>query len=84
MSRFHRVDDLEAMPAHRFFEYVTRLPVYGGAVALAARSVVADEEPELRTPSETAFNPTPEDLARMFPAAPGAGQMVPMFEHAVV
>jgi hypothetical protein len=33
---FHRVDDLEAMPAERFFSYVGRLLSYDGALRFAA------------------------------------------------
>lgn len=84
MSRFHRVDVVEDMPAQRFVEYALRLPAYGGAVAISARRDVVEDPPAPRSPQSTAFNPTPEDLARMFPAAPAAGQMVPMFDHAVV
>jgi hypothetical protein len=32
MSAFHRVDDIEVMPAGRFFRLAARLPAYSGAV----------------------------------------------------
>lgn len=44
-SVYHRVDDLEAMPAHRFVGFLPRIPVYGGAVAFAIRTDT-DSTPE--------------------------------------
>jgi len=33
---FHRVDDMESMPARRFLAFVARLPHYDGAIRHAA------------------------------------------------
>lgn len=37
------VDDVESMPARRFFLLAERLPAYGGVVAVAVRRAVADQ-----------------------------------------
>lgn len=44
LSVFHRVDDLEGMPARRFFGFVVRLPAYQGV--LAARMEAERQEGE--------------------------------------
>jgi len=41
MSAFHRVDDIEAMPAARFFELAYRLPAYQGVLQLRIRAMTA-------------------------------------------
>lgn len=38
MSVFHRVDDLDELPAAQFFPRMVRLPVYEGAVRFALLS----------------------------------------------
>lgn len=42
---FHRVDDLESMPAPRFLEFARRLTHYDGAVLAAARRQEPRDEP---------------------------------------
>lgn len=50
MSVFHRVDDIHRLPARRFFQLASLLPVYGGAVAAGVQAA-ADEpsKPEATT-----------------------------------
>lgn len=42
MSALHRVDDLEAMPASRFFAFVDRLPAYQGVLRARAEKEQQD------------------------------------------
>jgi hypothetical protein len=45
-SVYHRVDEIEHLPAERFVAYTLRLPVYGGATAyLARRDASEPQEP---------------------------------------
>ena len=61
---FHRVDDMESMPAHRFWCFVERLPYYDGAVAGSLRQVLAARDPA--PPTE----PEPTAAPLMDPSAP--------------
>jgi hypothetical protein len=45
MSVFHRIEEVEKMPARRFFSFAIRLPAYSGAVAARLSSVMAAREP---------------------------------------
>lgn len=45
LSVFHRVDDMESMPARRFWPLVQRLYCYSGAVAATTRQRAAEREP---------------------------------------
>lgn len=59
-SVFHRVDDLETLPATRFVMYLHRLHAYSGSVQLALRELVVDApasqsmEPEAPTAGQLA------------------------------
>ena len=48
MSAFHRVDDIEAMPAARFFELAYRLPAYQGVLQLRIRATATAGRPPRR------------------------------------
>ena len=47
MSVYHRidVDDVESMPASKFFMLAERLPAYGGVLAVSVRHAVAEQSP---------------------------------------
>ena len=46
MSVFHRIEEVESMPARRFFAFATRLPAYSGAVtARLAAAMAAEQKP---------------------------------------
>jgi hypothetical protein len=45
MSVFHRIEEVEKMPARRFFSFAVRLPAYSGAVAARLSSLVATQKP---------------------------------------
>lgn len=53
MSVFHRVDDVEAMPARRFIDFALRLPAYKGVIRALAEDAARDEH-EGRAPSAPA------------------------------
>lgn len=77
MSVYHRVDNIYAMPAARFFRFAERLPYYEGATQWAMRQALKDKE--------DAPQATPESLvsaegAGMLPTMPG---MPPVFDFAV-
>lgn len=51
LSALHRVDDMDAMPARRFFALVNRLGAYPGAVQIALTPVAQKlENLDLETP----------------------------------
>ncbi|MEC3974735.1 hypothetical protein [Amycolatopsis sp. H20-H5] len=54
MSAYHRIENLDG-PAAVFLSRMVRLPVYGGAVAFAAREAAEEPEPLAR--------PTPVPLS---------------------
>lgn len=54
LSALHRVDDMAAMPARRFFALVNRLGAYSGAVQLALSPAVPTAAPVYDTASDDA------------------------------
>lgn len=46
LSRFHRVDDMESMPADRFWCFAERLSYYDGVVAASLRRQLAEHPPQ--------------------------------------
>lgn len=84
MSRYHRVDHIETLPASRLVRLMVRLPVYGGAVAFTIR-----QEPT--EPAQSAPEPAPALTANQLQAmnssalyGPMAGQTVGLFEVTTV
>lgn len=84
MSRYHRVDHIETLPASRLVPLMVRLPVYDGAVAFAIR-----QEPTQLAPVEP--EPAPALSANQLQAmnssalyGPMAGQTVGLFEVSTV
>lgn len=57
LSALHRVDDMDAMPARRFFALVNRLGAYAGAVQVALTPAAA---PAAETAYATASDAIPE------------------------
>lgn len=53
MSVFHRIEEVESMPARRFFAFATRLPAYSGAVTARLTVAAAAQQPA------TAAKPAP-------------------------
>lgn len=45
MSVFHRIEEVESMPARRFFAFATRLPAYSGAVTARLAAAAAPAQP---------------------------------------
>lgn len=70
MSVFHRVDDIEAMPAARFFAFAARLPAYQGAVRFrfeqAAEATLAPQQ----ATAEAARPPGAPNSAQVVPSTP--------------
>lgn len=74
LSVFHRVDDMDGMPAHRFWSFVMRLPHYGGALAALALAEVAQQP---QAPRSAHPAPEPElELWQMSPALPDGANVV--------
>lgn len=72
MSVFHRVDDIESLPAPRFWSFASRLPCYDGAVRAMARiEPVSPPAPASTTPVAA----EPLEVWQMVPA-PRAGAEV--------
>lgn len=71
MSAFHRVDDIQQLPAPRFVRFAERLPHYSGAVraSLIRLSAQEKEKPEpasIITPAEAAMLPTLPGMPPLF------------------
>jgi hypothetical protein len=74
MSVFHRVDDVDTMPAHRFWSFASRLPFYDGAVRAMARTALA---PEPATPAQAApAQAEQREVWQLMPAPPPGSQVV--------
>jgi hypothetical protein len=61
-SVYHRIDDIEAMPAPRFVAYMLRLPIYGGATAYLAQKDAQDPQ-EPAAPLSQAESAQWQDIA---------------------
>lgn len=72
LSVFHRVDDMDSMPAHRFWSYATRLPFYDGAVRAMTRASAGSQPaaPAAPVPAE------PLEVWQMVPAPPAGAEVV--------
>jgi hypothetical protein len=85
-SVFHRVDDLDVMPADKFFAYLLRIAAYGGAVALTARSESEPPVPPVAAaepPRVAPMSPSLDQFAEMNKSSlygPLGSQRVGMFE----
>lgn len=87
LSRFHRIDSLDEIPAHRFFQLVTRLSAYGGVLTARFTAAgpgvpVANREP-VAALSMPARDISPENADallnnELYGALPGMG---PVFSH---
>jgi hypothetical protein len=73
MSVFHRVDDIEALPAHRFWSFASRLPFYDGAVRAMAR-IESVSHPAAATIAPA--QPEPLEVWQMVPAPPPGSEVV--------
>jgi hypothetical protein len=51
-SRYHRVDDMYAMPVATWVRRLSQLPAYGGAFAIAMQSEAVKSEPAARADGE--------------------------------
>lgn len=77
-SVYHRVDEIEHLPADRFLAYLHRLPVYGGAVAF----LVHQEQQEPQRPAQPQETASPSqtrdvvELMRTDPLYMGLGTAV--------
>lgn len=80
MSVFHRVDDITAMPARRFFKLVVRLSAYEGMMRV--RAIEADQESQPAPSSQPQGNwpaPAASGQRREVPATKAALQNDPVF-----
>lgn len=74
MSVFHRIDDVDTMPAHRFWSFASRLPFYDGAVRAMSRTALT---PEPASPAQAAPVPTEQlEVWQMTPKPPPGSQVV--------
>lgn len=73
LSVLHRIDDMGAMPARRFWRLVAHLESYGGAVAVKHRSARPDprQEGPPMPPTPPAPTPAPVSPPQGPPARPG-------------
>ncbi|MEV8610299.1 hypothetical protein AB0383_20630 [Amycolatopsis sp. NPDC051373] len=72
---YHRVDEIEELPADRFLSFMRRLPVYGGAVALAVREAPQASVSEPPEPAGAHWNDI-ADVMRTDPLFMGQGTYV--------
>lgn len=88
MSVFHRVDDLDALPAAVFLPRMVRLAVYDGAVQHTMRREAEQPSTAVSAPARTAAPVTAHsgeqmsalNQTREFGPLPGAGQSVGVFD----
>jgi hypothetical protein len=86
MSVFHRVDELDALPAAVFLPRMVRLPLYDGAVRHALRREAEQPTPtpaRATRPAEPVEAHTRDQLAAMNQTreyGPMAGQSVGVFD----
>ncbi|PKV95925.1 hypothetical protein ATK30_6858 [Amycolatopsis echigonensis] len=74
-SVYHRIDEVEHLPAERFAAYVRRLPVYGGAVAHRIRQDAEPAQEPAPAPEEMPWRDI-RDLMRTDPLFMGQGTAV--------
>lgn len=77
MSAFHRVDDIQQLPAPRFIRFAERLPHYSGAVRASLTRMASEEQQQETEPASVI---TPAEAASL-PSLPG---MPPLFEFNTV
>jgi hypothetical protein len=61
-SVFHRVDDMYAMPAPRFFRLAERIAAYEGVMTARIRAEQAQEQPIQQEPGARIVEATPEAI----------------------
>lgn len=80
MSAIHRVDDIYALPAQRFFPWATRLPAYPGVMQVRAQNEQEAEEEPRRSPTD-GVPEVPLEVALAHQGFKGDGrQFPPAFE----
>lgn len=57
---FHRIDDIEAMPAKRFFAFAYRITAYGGLMSSRMEEQVATPAPAAPQASSTPARRIPD------------------------
>jgi len=76
LSRFHRIDDMHAMPGPKFFRYINRLIFYDGAVAAMVRlRAQAEQSAPADVPATAPAQMSDPSGARVVPAVPAALKM---------
>lgn len=74
LSVFHRIDDMDSMPAPRFWSFATRLPFYDGAMRASIRAAMVDRPPVSAAP---AVSPAPElEVWQMTPKPPPGAEVI--------
>jgi hypothetical protein len=94
MSVFHRIDDIDKMPALKFFAYADRLVAYSGAVQMRMNAEAVQERQRLNgnpvssphgTPGRNSENVVNLETAMALPGARGdldeGGRFPPIFNH---
>jgi hypothetical protein len=91
MSRFHRIDDVEAMRSDRLMEFASRLAAYDGVVANRVRreanSAEYEEAPDAVPVEQIAANPSPQELMALNNTAlygPLQGEEVGLFNVRII
>lgn len=76
LSRFHRIDDMHAMPGPKFFRYINRLIFYDGAVAAMVRMKAQGDVPAVSAvPVAAPAQMSVPSGAQVVPAVPAALRM---------